>query len=341
MELAGYLSALARAGLPMAPGARAAAREMPAGQLAKALGALAAQLESGQSLDGAVAALGSGLPLHVRELMVAAARSGRLTQSMDELLAHERSMDDMGRWLWQSLAYPATLLAFLLVWLLFIAMWLIPQMDMGSVLKDINGMYSNAPVVPGHANRLEEFSRVTPVMIVTAFCGTVLVVGAARAIGGKALVSRMIAHVPLVGPAWWYRSLVEFCGLSSLFLKQQLPLGESLRLVSLAARDAAIRAAAGKAADETAGGRELSQCLAEQPLFPATFVNLVEWGDRHAALADSLASARQMYRERFELQLRLIRIVLPPVIFLIVAGSALFIAYGWLISIGRAVQLLS
>jgi type II secretory pathway component PulF len=345
VELASYLSALARAGLPMAAGVRALAGDLPAGQLPAALNTLAARLESGHSLESALDALGPGLPAHVRHLMVAGARSGRLAETLDELLAHERTMDDMGRWLWQSVAYPAMLLAFLVVWLLFIALWLIPQMEMSAVLDDIESMQSwnntPRPRPPNHSRRLSEFSRVAPPLILSVLGGVVLAVGAARAIGGKAAVSRLVARVPLLGPAWWYRSLVEFSGLLAAFLKQKLPLGEALHLVSLSARDAAVRAAAAKAEVETATGRELARCLADQPLVPPTLVNLVEWGQRHAALADSLDSARQMYRDRFDQQLRLIRVVVPPIIFLLVAGSALFVAYGWLSSITAALKLLA
>ena len=81
--------------------------------------------------------------------------------------------------------------------------------------------------------------------------------------------------------------------------------------------------------------------MATQALFPPTLVNLVEWGERHAALADSLASAAAMYRDRFELQLRLVRIVLPPIVFLLVAATVLFVAYGVLGSISTALRILA
>ena len=347
IDLATCLSALARAGLPMAAGVRAVARDLPAGQLPGALDALAARLESGQPLETAVAALGSGVPEHLRELMVVGARSGRLAETLDEVLAHERVIDDMGRRLWQVVTYPAVLFAFLVVWLLFVSLWLIPQIQVSSILTDIDDVYatypfttSNRVVVPNYGRRLGEFSAITPPAILTVFCGLLITVGTARAIGGRALVSRLFAHVPLLGPARWYRSLVEFCGLLAVFLKQQLPLGEALRLTSLAARDAAIRSAAAQASHDVAAGRSLADCMSGETLFPPTLVNLVEWGGRHDALADSLASAAAMYRDRFELQLRLVRIVLPPIVFLLVGATVLFVVYGLLGSISTAIRLM-
>ena len=202
----------------MAAGVRAVARDLPAGQLSGVLDALAARLESGTSLETALAALGSGLPEHLSELMVVGARSGRLAETLDEVLAHERAIDDMYRRLWQVVTYPAMLLAFLVGWLLFVSLWLIPQMQADRMLTEIDDVYNalpfnrpKQPPTPNYARRLSEFASVTPPLILAAFCGTLVTVGAARAIGGRALVNRLLAHVPLVGPACWYRSLVEYC----------------------------------------------------------------------------------------------------------------------------------
>ncbi len=343
VELASYLSELAKAGLPLGGGLRAAAKDLPAGKVPAALEALALRLESGHSLESALDSLGSRLPRHVRELMVVGARSGRLAETLDQVLAHERGMDDLGRRLWQAVVYPATLMTFFVTWLLFATLWLIPQMHVGTMLADADVLaYTNShPSLPAASRRLIEFSRIGPPLILAVIGGTLLIVGIARAAGGAGSVSRLLAHVPLFGPAWWHRSLVEFSGLLAVFLKQQLPLADALRLVSLSARDAAIRAACAKAAGDVAAGRPLSQCLSGKSLFPATLVNLVDWGQRHSALGDALEGARQMYLDRFELQLQLIRLILPPIVFLLVGGSALFVAYGLLGSIGSFVKLLT
>jgi type II secretory pathway component PulF len=342
VELASYLSQLAKAGLPLGGGLRAVAKDLSSGNVPTALEALASRLESGHSLESALESLGSRLPRHVRELMVVGARSGHLAETLDKVLAHERGMDDLGRQLWHVVAYPITLMAFFIAWLLFATMWLIPQMQVGSLLVDMGDFYTTPRQwVPASSRRLIEFAHVTPSLILAAIGATLLVVGIARVTGGARLVSRLLAQVPLFGPAWWYRSLIEFSGLLAVFLKQQLPLDDALRLVSLSARDAAIRAACAKAAGDVAAGRELSQCLSGNSLFPATLVNLIDWGQRHTALADSLDSARQMYLDRFELQLQLMRLILPPIAFLLVGGSALFVAYGLLGSVTSMVKLLT
>jgi general secretion pathway protein F len=325
VELAGYLSELTKAGLPLGDAMRAMAKDLSSRRLSKALGALSKKLEAGHSLEAALESLGSRLPVHLRELIVAGARSGKLTHTLDRLLAHQREMNDMTGQFWQAVSYPAVLMVFLTGWLLFAALWLVPEMQVDSLLSEFGG---NAANLDGPGQRLAEFTRVAPPLILGTLGAMLLLVGAVRVFGGTRQVSRLFAQLPLVGPAWQYRGLTELAGLLAVFVEQQIPLGEALRLTSLAARDPAVRAACRKAAEGVAAGRELSQCFEGPSFFPASFVNLIRWGERHGALADALRTAHDMFFDRFELQTQLARLIVPPIAFALIAASALFVASG-------------
>jgi type II secretory pathway component PulF len=140
-------------------------------------------------------------------------------------------------------------------------------------------------------------------------------------------VSRLAARLPLLGKAWRYRSLVDFSGLSSIFLDRQLKLDEALALVAQSARDPAMRVASASLAQRVQSGGDFSQGLAACHVFPATLVNLVDWSAARSAPADALRTAREMYAERFSLQLRLARLLLPPVVFVIVFAAAWFVLF--------------
>lgn len=346
VDLTGYLAALARAGLPLAPGLRAMASEVSGSRLNQALTALAAKLESGQPLSAALDTLKSSLPAHQREILLASASSGQLSTTLDDLLAEERLVDDLGRRLWQAVLYPTVLLVLLAAWVLFVAMWLIPQMDVSSILSDVDDLSrftwkGTQDVSRDRGIRLIEFSRVAPLLIFGSLAALAVLLLVTSAIGGRALISRLAGQTPLVGTAWRYRSLVEFSGLLATFVRRQLPLAEALRLTALSERDPAFSQAATAAEARTIEGASLAACLKNDPLFPPTLCNLVAWGEAHHALADALQGARQMYLERFELQLGLIRLIVPPVIFLLVAASVLLVAYGWISAVTSAIRMLA
>jgi type II secretory pathway component PulF len=347
VELTTYLSALARAELPLARGLRAMSSDLTPDALPAAHERLASALESGQPLETALGCL--QLPGHVRSLMLAGARSDQLAQTLDGLLVHERAMNDLSRKLWQTISYPLLLFGFLVLWLLFIALWIVPSMEASSVLSDMdeltqfgrfwNNLKEERPTP--YSERLLEFAQIVPLFVLVVG-GTLLVaIVLARLLGGRAMVSQVVALVPLIGPACRYRSLAEFSGFLSLFLRQQLGLSKSLELTAAAARDGAMRDVAQLAATQTSDGQTLSQCLSRRSSIPPTVVNLVAWGEHHAALAEALDSARRMMIERFELQLRLIRLTVPPLVFLLVMGSALFVSYGWFDAVTRAIRMLA
>ena len=322
VELARYLTELAKSGLPLDGGLQAIAKDLPAGQLSRAIGRLAAQLEAGQPLPSAIESFGTRLPPHLRELMIAGARSGNLAQTLDKVLAQESQIDDLGRQLRQAVAYPVILLVFLAAWMLFVSLLILPQFDMLRLDGDIR--------LSGFTRGVMEFSRAIPGVILVIAIACLMIFAAGRAKRTAALVSRLWSRLPWIGPAWWYRGLVEFSGLMGVFLQQGRSMPEALRLTSLAARDAAISGACRRMADETAGGQALSTCLARRSLFPPTLVSTVVWGESHAALAEACQSARQMFRERLESQTELIRLVLPPIVFLVLGASVFFLVVGLL-----------
>ena len=332
VELASYISRLAVVGLPMNGALKAMANDLPPGRLPEVLQALSRKVESGQSLEVALESLSTRLPAHIRNLMIASVRSRQLPQVLDQVLSHERTMDDLTGKFRQAIAYPIVLACFLVVWLLFASLWLVPQMQLEWLFEDFGTSWTgrNPSSFASSTKALRDFSQVAPATIGLFIGGSLLLVGVTWVIGGTALVSRLCAQMPLLGLAWWYRGLVEFSGLLALYVRQQLPLAESLSLVALSARDPAVRAACSRVAKQVADGRSLSASLAGPSFFPATLVNLVAWGESHAALAEALESSRQMFSDRFELQIQLVRFILPPIVFLMVTGSALLIAYGYL-----------
>ena len=96
-ELAARVAALAQAGLPLEGGLRALADEVGRPRLALVLRNLATRLDAGESLEAAMAAQGSRLPPHLRGLIVAGVRSGRLPKVLDEFAALSRSRQDLRR----------------------------------------------------------------------------------------------------------------------------------------------------------------------------------------------------------------------------------------------------
>ncbi len=109
-ELLDQLLALTRAGLPLPAGLRAASAELESFPLRRAFDRLANQLDAGIGLDSALVAEAGQFPAHLRGLVLAGARTGRLADVLGEVIQASNLGRELRGKVWATLAYPALIL---------------------------------------------------------------------------------------------------------------------------------------------------------------------------------------------------------------------------------------
>ena len=105
-ELSRQIAGLATAGLPLAHGLVALGEELPRGRLRRSMNHLATALESGVTLDQALESQKDQIPPHLRGLVIAGLRSGRLGDILSRFSQYVSIGTELKRRLWLSLAYP-------------------------------------------------------------------------------------------------------------------------------------------------------------------------------------------------------------------------------------------
>ena len=105
-ELSRQIAGLTSAGLPLAQGLVALGEELPRGRLRRSMNELAETLESGVPLDQAVEDQQGRIPPHLRGLVIAGVRSGRLGDLLSRFSEYVSVGTELKRRLWLSLAYP-------------------------------------------------------------------------------------------------------------------------------------------------------------------------------------------------------------------------------------------
>ncbi|HEY1785206.1 MAG TPA: type II secretion system F family protein [Pirellulales bacterium] len=311
LELTTQIAEIVKAGLPLAAGLRAMQSDLPRGKFSNAVGILADEIEGGAPLDVALTEAAVWLPAHLRGMLAAGVRSGRLAEVLQESLAYEQLKAETGRRIKSILAYPLVVLAVLLAWLVFVFCVLIPPLA---------GIYADFGVsLPPTTTALLWLGgpgRWLLVGLVVILIGTPVVL---RLLASTFAASWLLARLPLLGPLWRSRSLVGFCNLLSTLLDQSIPLPAALQLTADGIVDGELRAASRQAAKETAAGKSLSQSVAAMPAFPHTLRPIVHWGEQLSAQGEAVRSAANLYRSRMESQIELLAVVVPPVTFVIVA----------------------
>ena len=313
--LAEHLESLAKSGLPLAAGLRAAADELQHPRLAAMFVAMADSLDQGHSLADVLQAHPQVVSPPIARLIESGVRSGRLADVLSQLLDIERTSRDLWRRVRLALAYPLFLLVALLGLLCFVG---------GFILPDFAKIY-------------EGFSLKLPAATVTLLCFSghrlFLLLGIAiaafpllllfsRAVLTPAARNRLIAKIPFVGPALLWRQVMHWTRLLGLYIEQQIPLPEALRMAADGISDKDVARQSCVLARSAANGQAISDAVVRHTRLPRSLVPLLRAGEQSGALPDALRTIGDMFENRVRLRLQLIEVAFPPILFVIIGFGA-------------------
>jgi len=306
-ELAARVAELTKAGLPLGDGLRALADELSGRRLPRVLRNLAQRLDSGDDLVVALESQGRSLPAHLRGLVVAGVRSGRLSEVLEEFVDLQRSQLELRHRVWLTLAYPFVLLLFMSL-LAIVSVYITDSF--AKIFKDFGTNLPTMTIVAIHSARpMAWFS----VALVGLFMAIPILLWLAP---GASSIWPLLYRVPMLGPLLRWNHLAQFARLMGLLLEQKVAMPDALRLSAAGVHDGSLARGCRRAADDVERGRVLGESLAAQRQFPASLIPLVEWGQQTPVLADAFRAAAEMFEGRVRTQGTLLDAMLLPVMFL-------------------------
>lgn len=313
-EMVERLAELARSGMPLPEGLRAAAEETKSRRLAGELRSLATQLESGAKWEERlVEENASGLPSHVLGVIRAGVRSGNLGDALDSLVDQDRAYRDVLRQLFSTLAYPAILLAATMVLLVSTLILIVRPMkevfaDFGTELPPATQLWiTMADTVP------------SGLMGATILSSCLLL--AIRLIGGRVGWARFVSGIPIFGSLVHMAGVSQMLRLLQIMLAHEMPLPEALRLTSAGASNANMRYVSDWLAKGSEAGVPLSELMASTPRVPASIVPIVRWGESNDAMGEAMRSAYELLEGRIRLRGSLLSVLVGPLMLVFVSIS--------------------
>ena len=307
-ELAARVADLTKAGLPLGEGLRALAGELSGRRLPHVLGVLADRLDAGEDLAVAIDSVGRYLPPHLRGLVLAGLRSGRLAEVLEEYVDLERSQDEIRRRLLSSLLYSFALLAVLTGVTVFVQLFITPRFT--SIFRDFNC------ALPGITVWFICSSWLAMWGMVVLFCVLTVVPILLATLPPVSFLWSAMYRIPVLGPLLRWSHVAQFARLMSLLTEQCVPLPDALRLTSEGLRDASLALGCRRVAQDVDRGQSLVDSMAAKSQFPASMIPLVGWGQRTPALPDAFLAIAEMFEGRARSQGSLLQAILMPVMFL-------------------------
>jgi type II secretory pathway component PulF len=318
LEVTRALAALLPAGMPLVP-ALAAATGVAGPHLAHALRTIRARVESGESLAAALAAHPQLFsPLYVG-LVRAGERSGRLDDAFLRLTAQLERDAALRSRLLSAMIYPLLLAVaggIAMAVLLFVVL---PRF--ADLLRDAGGALprSTALVLAVATTMRQHWLALAAMALASVAFAQWLAVTRE----GRRVVSRLALATPGVRAFRQHAIAARYARVVSVLLAGGAPL--------LSALDDAIALAVDPVArDELVAGRRrvrdgasLRQAVAEGPIFPPLFAQLVGVGEDAGRLREFLAKAADIFEERTERAAqRLATLAEPAMIIVFGAGIA-------------------
>jgi type II secretory pathway component PulF len=316
VQLTGQIADLTRAELPLPSGLRALGEEVSSRRLRRTLDGLAGSLEAGASLEEAIASQGKRLPAHLRSLVEAGTRTGRVGEVFGRFAGYREIGIQLRRSFWLMVARPllATVLAFAIG--VFACVWVMGQFK--AIFKDFG---LAVPLLTRLMFAISDVLEVTwrPVLEVTV--GLLVLWCLVNWFISAPLGRSLAARVPLIGPLGRFTTLAEFSHLLGLLLEAELPLPEALPMAAEGVQDAELMAACRGVSREVASGESLATALGSRSVFPRGLGQVLSWAERHRSLPEAMHMVGEMFEARAQSQATFAATVLVVLLIIIILGG--------------------
>ena len=296
VELVEQLASLTRAGLPLASGLRAAGREMISPSLRSTMLELADRIDSGSNLEEALSSSGRRFPPHLRGLILAGSRSGRLADLLGEYVRTANLGSELRHLIWSTLAYPVFAMVAVILLVGFVCSLSVKAVD--ALIMSLND-YGQSPNNIEALVTMARFISNHGLEILLGAIATVFFVWATLRIAmAPAQRRRLLCSIPVIGSIFRFTSLTEFCHLLAMLIEADLPLPIAFELAGASVRDPDVAEGCTKMGQAVEQGEPLSKAIRLWASMPAGLDQLFRWSEDRRNLPESLHLAGDMFESR-------------------------------------------
>lgn len=295
-ELSGHIAEITQANLPLAPGLRAAADELPGGRLRWALLQIAADLDAGRDLQTVLAARRA--PRDLQALIRVGVRGGSLADVLGHYVSHARQLADVRRRMLSGLAYPLVLAGVGSGIFAFFAVYLVPKFQ--RIFEDFGAALPTATVLLIAVSDVLVYHGwwIVPLAAVVFLGGWMFV----RGLIGAAAMRHVVCSLPIIGPLLRSAAMARFSRTLATLIECRVPLPEALELAGEASCDAELQFASRELAGQVQRGEVLTPGIFSLAGFSPAIARHLSRREQTETLADLLHTLADMFYSRTRVQ---------------------------------------
>jgi type IV pilus assembly protein PilC len=305
---------LIKAGLPVLSSLDLLIKRQKDAYLHSVLQNIRDRVKSGESLSEAFTTQ-RAFPKIYTTTLLAGERSGNMEEVLGRYIAFQRMALTFKKKLAVSLVYPALLVSVVLVMMIFLVTYVVPQFaklyqDMGADLPSI----TQVMLAIGLAT--QKYALYIVVGIVLLIVGLIRWKNTDR---GANLIDGTILKLPMLGDIWLKYQVSNFSRMLSTLLTGGMPLVPSLETAGASMSSRRILNGIAEAAVRVREGQPLAKALEAQRMFPDLSVEMIEVGESTGALPAMLNSVAEFYEEDVQTALGAAMSLIEPLILVVMA----------------------
>ncbi len=327
---------LIKAGLPILSALDLLIKRQKDGNMKSLLQNVRERVKSGELLSDSFAAQGVFPRIYTTTLM-AGEKSGNIEEVLGRYIAFQRLALTFKKKLAVSLVYPALLVTMVLVMIVFLVTYVVPEF--AKLFENLNAQLPAITVlmlaVGTRTQKLAPFLAIGLVLIVAFFWRW------KNTDRGAEQIDSVILKTPLLGDIWLKYQVANFSRMLSTLLAGGLPLVPSLETAGASMSSRRILNGIVDTAARVREGQTLSGSLEQQKMFPDLSVEMIEVGESTGALPAMLNSVAEFYEEDVQTALGATMALIEPVILIIMAvfvGGVLISLYLPIFSLGSNIH---
>ena len=317
LEFSEQLDTLLSAGLPLDRTLHVALNTTEHPQTRAIIQGLIVDVEKGESLATAFARYPAMFPRLYVSMIRAAEEGGLLPVVLKRLIRYYEQSIEFRSFLIASSVYPAVLLAFSVIAVLVLALFVMPRF--AEMFADINQpLPLPAQILLAGAGVLERWWGALLALLILSAVAARLYLGTTS---GREAWQKRVFRLPLLGPLLFRAQLARICRTMGTLLASGVPILTAMRAVQGMSDNILLLQAIDRLQRAVKEGKGLAHPLLADPLFPRMMGQLVAIGEESGALDGMLVKIADRYEAEVRRATRTLLSVIEPALIIAMGSS--------------------
>lgn len=320
--LARHLAVMLKSGMSATEALHVASTSARGG-LKKVLVRVAGAVESGRTLEQALAAHPRVFSPHIRSAVRAGESSGTLVENLEHLAVSLEKERELKAKVMGAMLYPLIVLIASLGLALLIAFFILPKIT--PIFRGLRvSLPASTRALLWMTDMIDAHGTAIFLGIVVGLSAFILLVTRKFM---RPVTGALALHTPVVRRVVVSSHIARFARTSAMLLKSGLTIDEALQVAEENASNVHYRRAIRAARERARAGEPLSSALAEHAtLFPPLVTNMVRVGENAGAFESTLLYLAEFYESDVDTATKSLASLVEPLLLLVMGGIVVFLA---------------